>query len=105
MNDHGDEFMDMGSDPVTPPPDQQPASTAASDSGTGPLGFVGTVRKDTADEAAGLTTLAGDEFGGGPTAPMVPGTWGADTEPADDSRDSASPFPHNRSDRYRHDSS
>ncbi|MGO8769389.1 MAG: hypothetical protein ACLQLD_11840, partial [Mycobacterium sp.] len=26
-------------------------------------------------EAAGLTTLAGDEFGGGPKMPMVPGTW------------------------------
>ena len=28
--------------------------------------------------AAGLTTLAGGEFGGGPTIPMVPGTWEAD---------------------------
>jgi hypothetical protein len=25
-----------------------------------------------------LTTLAGDEFGGGPRVPMVPGTWDPD---------------------------
>ncbi|MBO0864073.1 MAG: hypothetical protein J2P16_03260 [Mycobacterium sp.] len=27
-------------------------------------------------EAAGLTRLNGDEFGGGPRMPMVPGSWG-----------------------------
>ena len=26
----------------------------------------------------GLTTLADDEFGGGPTMPMLPGTWDPD---------------------------
>jgi len=31
-------------------------------------------------QAAGLTKLAGDEFGGGPRMPMVPGTWDRDTE-------------------------
>ena len=31
------------------------------------LGFAGTARKESAAGAAGLTTLAGDEFGGGPT--------------------------------------
>jgi PPE-repeat protein len=58
------------------PPDREPvAATATSDHGAGTLGFVGTVRKETVAEAAGLTRLAGDEFGGGPTMPMMPGSW------------------------------
>ncbi|WP_369827524.1 hypothetical protein [Mycobacterium sp. 1482292.6] len=28
--------------------------------------------------AAGLTTLTGDEFGDGPSAPMLPGSWQSD---------------------------
>ena len=39
------------------------------------MGFAGTARGDAAVEAAGLATLAGDGFGGGPSVPMVPGTW------------------------------
>jgi PPE-repeat protein len=78
LRGYGDEFMDMNVE-VDPdwdaPPGEQPvASTVASDQGAGPLGFAGTVRKETA-EAAGLTTLAGDEFGGGPRMPMLPTTW------------------------------
>ena len=49
----------------------------ASDRGAGNLGFAGTARKETA-AAAGLTTLAGDEFGSGPSMPMIPGTWDPD---------------------------
>jgi hypothetical protein len=30
-----------------------------------------------------LTTLAGDEFGGGPQLPMLPNTWDRGGEPAD----------------------
>ncbi len=56
------------------------APTAASDRGAGALGFAGTVRKGAA-EAAGLATLAGDEYGGGPSVPMLPGTW----QPGEDS--------------------
>jgi PPE-repeat protein len=71
---YGDEFMDMNVD-VDPdwggPPDAQ---SMASDRGAGNLGFAGTARSETG-AAAGLTTLAGDEFGGGPSMPMVPGTW------------------------------
>jgi PPE-repeat protein len=82
---HGqaDEFMDMNVD-VDPdwgaPRGTEPvASTAASDRGAGPLGFAGTASRG-GEQAAGLATLHGDEFGAGPTMPMVPGTWGADAE-------------------------
>jgi PPE-repeat protein len=83
---YGDEFADMdvevdpdwgappgvglpparGGEPVT--------SSVASDRGAGTLGFAGTVSKNSA-QAAGLTTLSGDEFGGGPRIPMLPNTW------------------------------
>jgi PPE-repeat protein len=73
---YGDEFMDMN---VEVDPDwDEPASTAASDRGAGTLGFAGTASKDAVTQAAGLTTLAGDEFGSGPTMPMLPGTWEPD---------------------------
>ncbi|CCK64204.1 Protein of unknown function, PPE family [Mycobacterium canettii CIPT 140070017] len=62
-----------------PPPAQDVfASTVASDRGAGDLGFAGTARKEAAAEAAGMTTLASDDFGGGPKMPMVPGTWHPD---------------------------
>jgi PPE-repeat protein len=82
LRGYGDEFMDMNVE-VDPdwgaPPDEDPAvSTASSDQGAGNLGFAGTARKGAVAEAAGLTTLAGDEFGGSPTVPMVPGTWNPD---------------------------
>lgn len=85
---HGgaDEFMDMNvevdPDWGAPPAEEPIASAAGSDTGAGPLGFAGTVRKGSATQVAGLTTLAGDEFGGGPTVPMVPGSWEPD-RPAD----------------------
>ena len=53
-------------------------SAVASGNGAGRLGFAGTAHKDAAVGAAGLTKLAGDEFGGGPRVPMVPGTWDQD---------------------------
>jgi len=82
MRGHGNEFMDMNVE-VDPdwgrPPGAEPiASTAASDQGAGNLGFAGTTRTETVAEAAGLTTLAGDEFGGSPRMPMLPGTWDAE---------------------------
>ena len=49
-------------------------ATLVSDRGAGTLGFAGTVRREAA-AAAGLTTLAGDEFGGGAMLPMMPATW------------------------------
>ncbi|OBJ91122.1 hypothetical protein A9W97_12775 [Mycobacterium gordonae] len=76
--DHGDEFADMnvGVDPDWAAPND-PGSTASA-AGGGSFGFTGTVRKGSAADAAGLATLADDEFGGGPTAPMLPSTWDAD---------------------------
>jgi PPE-repeat protein len=71
MHDHSDEFLDMDSD-IGVVPDFGPG---ASEQGAGPLGFADTARKDNAAQAAGLTMLDGDEFGGGPKMPMVPGTW------------------------------
>ncbi|MGZ4564350.1 MAG: PPE domain-containing protein [Mycobacterium sp.] len=73
------EFIDSdaatGPDPLVDP--EPSAVTAASSQGAGTLGFAGTASKGTAD-AAGLATLAGDEFGGGPTLPMLPGSWEQD---------------------------
>ncbi len=74
MRDYADEFADMDSD-LGPSVEPEEASVLASDRGAGPLGFVGTVHKDTAAQAAGLATLSGNGFGGGPSMPMVPGTW------------------------------
>ncbi len=84
MREYGDEFLDMDSD-IGVAPDYGGAdeadefvSAVASGSGAGSLGFAGTAQKDAAAGAAGLTKLAGDEFGGGPRVPMVPGTWDRD---------------------------
>ncbi|OBJ78997.1 PPE family protein [Mycobacterium colombiense] len=68
---HGDEFMGMN---VDVDPDWDEPTTTASGRGAGNLGFAGTARKEPV-AAAGLTTLACDEFGAGPSMPMIPGTW------------------------------
>ncbi|KLO33476.1 PPE family protein [Mycobacterium haemophilum] len=82
LRGHGDEFMDMNFD-VHPawgasPGEQPVVSIVASDHGVGTLGFAGTAPNEAVAEAAGLTTLASDEFGGGPTMPMVPRGWDPD---------------------------
>ncbi len=71
IHDHADEYVDMDSD-VGVAPDY---GTQASDHGAGGLGFAGTARKAAVTQAAGLTMLAGDEFGGGPRMPVAPRTW------------------------------
>ncbi len=79
LRGYGHEFMDMNvevePDWGAPAGGESPGSTSASDQGAGPMGFAGTARGDAAVEAAGLATLAGDGFGGGPLVPLVPGTW------------------------------
>ncbi|OBH54351.1 hypothetical protein A5687_00065 [Mycobacterium mantenii] len=73
MPDHyrGYEFIDLepGAEPAT-----DGDSSWASERGAGSLGFAGTAPAQTA-EAAGLTTLTGDQFGNGPSVPMLPGSW------------------------------
>ncbi|HET7075701.1 MAG TPA: PPE family protein [Mycobacterium sp.] len=90
MRGYGDEFMDMNvevePDWGNPSAAGPVASTVASDRGAGKLGFAGTTRKETIAEAGGLATLAGDEFGGGPSVPMVPRTWDHDRVPGEGDR-------------------
>ncbi|OIN77928.1 PPE family protein [Mycobacterium malmoense] len=73
---YADEFADLDNDVDADPPPE----VRASDESAGPFGFTGTVPKEGV-QAAGLTVLAGDGFGGGPTVPMVPGAWVPDEEP------------------------
>jgi PPE-repeat protein len=91
---YGDEYMDMNVD-VDPDWGAPADGPAASDRGAGNLGFAGTAHKQAVADAAGLTTLANDEFGGGPRMPMLPGTWdpgdargGADQAPDSEPPDS-----------------
>jgi PPE-repeat protein len=70
LHSHAHEFMDMNGD-VEP---EWTVLTAESDRGAGALGFSGTATKGSV-RAAGLATLSDDEFGGGPTMPMLPNTW------------------------------
>jgi len=71
---YSDEFMEMN---VNVDPDWSGPATIASGHGGGALGFAGTVRKK-AMAATGLATLSDDQFGAGPTMPMLPGTWNGD---------------------------
>jgi PPE-repeat protein len=70
-----DEYMDLDADDSAPPPDE--ARVSASTRGAGPMGFSGTAAKPDV-EAAGVTRLPGDAFGGGPVSPMLPTTWDAE---------------------------
>jgi PPE-repeat protein len=65
-----------------PPADGLVTAKTASDSGSGSLGFAGTVSK-ASEQAAGLAALPSDDFGGGPSLPMLPHTWtqGERTDP------------------------
>lgn len=74
----GYEFVDLEPDgDAAEDPLDDAWSSVASERGAGPLGFAGTARKGGAD-ATGLATLDGDGFGGGPTLPMLPGSWEPD---------------------------
>ncbi|HET9889404.1 MAG TPA: PPE family protein, partial [Mycobacterium sp.] len=83
LHDHADEFVDMESEFRVPPDfgDDEEAAAVPSAQGAGALGFAGTTQQRKAFQAAGLTKLADDDFGGGPRMPMVPGTW--EPEPGD----------------------
>jgi PPE-repeat protein len=77
---YGDEYMDMNIDV-----DPDWGAPTASDRGAGPLGFAGTVSKP-AEQATGLATLSSDEYGAGPTMPMLPTTWDPDSPQGEDGR-------------------
>lgn len=89
LRDHGDEFADMNVDVDPDWGAPEGANVTSSDRGAAALGFTGTAHR-AAGAAAGLTALAGDDFGGGPAVPMMPATWhghGEDVSPgADDDR-------------------
>jgi PPE-repeat protein len=69
MLGRGFEYMDLEPEPTVLPSGQS----------GGTLGFPRTAVRETTTAAAGLTTLADDDFGGGPRMPMMPGTWIPDT--------------------------
>ncbi|WP_156685701.1 PPE family protein [Mycobacterium sp. Marseille-P9652] len=76
---YGDEFADMNVEVEADwgaPPAAEPVAVG-SDLGAGTIGFAGTVSEDGA-QATGLTTFSADDFGGGPSTPMLPHTWGTD---------------------------
>ncbi|OBI53343.1 hypothetical protein A5707_11780 [Mycobacterium kyorinense] len=81
--DRGHRFEFLDADPDgSPGPAQRFAAVTPSDQGAGPLGFAGTAGK-TGAQAAGLAALAADPSGSGPTMPMMPSSWGADTGTAE----------------------
>ncbi|TAM69107.1 PPE family protein [Mycobacterium sp.] len=69
------EYLDADSDAS---PAGKTAVTA-SDRGAGPLGFAGTARGPNA-APVGLTTLAGDSLDEGPRMPLLPSSWGPESE-------------------------
>ncbi len=74
MLGRGYEYMDLEPEPTVEP----------SDRAAGALGFPGTAHTATATVPAGLATLTDDAFGSGPHTPMMPGSWGGDSAPPDD---------------------
>jgi PPE-repeat protein len=75
MLGRGYEYMDLDGDTDTSGPG--PTPNATSERGAGTQGFAGT-SQEVALDAAGLTTLDGDAFGGGPREPMMPSTWASE---------------------------
>lgn len=71
---YADAYMDYEPEPDPEPAPRTQPRTSASARGATTIGFTGTVAESDS-EAAGLTELAGDSFGGGPTDPMLPGDW------------------------------
>jgi PPE-repeat protein len=68
--DRGYRYEFLDAEPETPPDGD---SSVASDQAAEPVAAVTTCSR----RPAGLTRLAGNAFGGGPTAPMMPGSWRA----------------------------
>lgn len=77
---YADEYLDYDENDDRPPvPHEQEPTVTASTRGAGTMGFTGAVSGDAENTAAaGLTELTGDQFGGGPVNPMLPGNWQSD---------------------------
>ncbi|MCA2344020.1 PPE family protein, partial [Mycobacterium intracellulare] len=66
-----------------PEPDAAGKTTAtASDRGAGPLGFAGTAHEPDA-APVGLTTIGADSLDDGPRMPLLPSSWGPESEGAE----------------------
>jgi PPE-repeat protein len=76
---YADEYMDYDEDDERPPvPHQEDPAVSASTRGAGQIGFTGLAAGD--ERATGLTEMTGDQFGGGPVNPMLPGSWSSDEQ-------------------------
>lgn len=71
---HADEFIKVYADNSALPEPEPTFSTRVSASIAGGLGLSGTHTEEDSP-AAGLTTLSGDDFGSGPTIPLLPESW------------------------------
>lgn len=73
---YADAYLDYEPEDELAPPEPAPKpQVSASEKGSGTVGFTGAAAKPETEQAAGLTELAGDSFGGGPTEPMLPRDW------------------------------
>jgi PPE-repeat protein len=75
---YADAYLDYEPDPDDAPPEEPRSRMRASERGAGAVGFAGAAgrpEKAEAEQATGLTELAGDSFGGGPKEPMLPSDW------------------------------
>jgi hypothetical protein len=71
---YADAYMDYEPDPDDSPFEPR-SRMRASERGAGTVGFAGAATRSETEQATGLTELAGDSFGGGPTEPMLPRDW------------------------------
>ena len=73
---YADAYMDYEPDPDEAPPEPvRRPQVSASEKGAGAVGFTGVATKSEIEEAAGLTELSGDSYGGGPKDPLLPSDW------------------------------
>jgi hypothetical protein len=74
------EYLDTESETGASSNGNGQATSTMAYQGVGPLGFAGTAVKPEKQRVAGLTTLTGDGFGGGPSVPIRPSSWQVDPD-------------------------
>ncbi|MDP7705009.1 PPE family protein [Mycobacterium sp. TY815] len=72
-----DEYLTL--DDIPDVPTEHERSVTASNTAAGTVGFADAAIKVNARDATGLAVVAGDSYGSGPSVPMTPGTWGAES--------------------------